>query len=152
MDTEERLEKLERELARAKRLVAVLALIAVGLSLSCVLPRTGAKSIHANQFVLEDEHGTPRAGLRMGKDGPGLILLDENGNRRAELCALKGASALTLFDENEKMRVGLTVDKDGSALVLCDENGNHRVGLVVGKDGPAQGLFDEKGKRIWHAP
>jgi len=43
---------------------------------------TGPKVIRANQFVLEDDNGKPRAVMNVGKDGmPGLALLYENGVR-----------------------------------------------------------------------
>jgi CheY-like chemotaxis protein len=43
---------------------------------------TGPKVIRANQFVLEDDTGTTRAVLEVGKDGmPGLALLNKNGVR-----------------------------------------------------------------------
>jgi hypothetical protein len=64
MTTEERLEKLEAELAETK--VALAAW-------------TTQKIIQANTFVVEYDQGKPRAGLGMTKDGPRLALCDENG-------------------------------------------------------------------------
>ena len=69
MNTEERLEKLEREL------FAVQAQEASG----------GPKAIRANQFILEDETGKTRGALGVAKDGPTLALLDENGKHRVRL-------------------------------------------------------------------
>ena len=63
MTTEERLEKVERELA---------AVYALGVG---AVPKT----IRAKEFILEDENGKRRAGLRVLKDGPGLYLYDEDG-------------------------------------------------------------------------
>ena len=94
MNIEERLEKLERELFAEKRrnrwlLVAVgLGVVGVGLvwTLATIRPTAqaqganiGPKVIRANQLILEDETGKIRAGLNVGKDGPGLSLFDETG-------------------------------------------------------------------------
>ncbi|MCX5733131.1 MAG: hypothetical protein NTW68_02220 [candidate division NC10 bacterium] len=144
MDTEERLEKLERELFAEKRRNRWL-LVAVGLgvvgvlawSLGTITPTAqaqganiGPKVIRATQFILEDENGKPRAGLSMSKDGPRLTLADETGRPRA----------------------WLGVSKVGPRLVLADETGNPRVGLGVDKAGPGLVLFDENGKAIWSQP
>ena len=94
MGTEERLEKLERELLAEKRrnrwLLAVVGLGVVGVALAWTLAtttataqaqgaNTGPKVIRANQFILEDETGKTRARLGVDQDGPGLTLIDETG-------------------------------------------------------------------------
>jgi len=43
------------------------------------ISEAASKVIRAKQFILEDEHGTPRAVLDVDKDGPGLGLKDETG-------------------------------------------------------------------------
>jgi hypothetical protein len=162
MDTEERLEKLERELFAEKRrnrwLLVAVGLGVVGVALAWTLANTTAtaqaqgpniapKVIRANQFILEDENGNPRAVLKTEKDGPRLALFDENGKFRVALTANKDTSALALADENGKFRAGLRVDKkDGPELALFDENGKFRVTLGANKDGPRLALLDENGK------
>jgi len=145
MTTEERLENLERELARAKRrnrwLVAVVGLVVVGLILAWTWNKTTAtaqaaggteKVIGANMFVMADANGIYRAMLNMTNNEPGLTLLDENGKIGANLSG--GGPA-------------------GPGLTMCDENGKIRVLLFVNKKvGPGLRLLDENGKTIWSAP
>jgi hypothetical protein len=140
MTVEERLGKLERELAIAKRydrrLLTIVALTVGGMGLVWTLTKTMSaayaqeteaipkivsvpKVVHANKFVLEDENGKPRAELSFNKDGPLLSLWDENGKPRAML----SGSGLKLWDENGKTRVFLDVLKDMTVLSLRDENG-----------------------------
>jgi hypothetical protein len=145
MESEKRLEELERELFAEKRrtrwvLAAVLVgVVGVGLALTWGTIRptaqtqganSGPKVIRATQFILEDETGKDRAMLVVSKDGPGLTLYDENGQTRAVLSA----------------------DKDGPVLALNDETGKARAGLGVDKDGSGLDLLDESGRRIWSQP
>ena len=91
MDTEERLEKLERELLAQKRrnrwLLAAVGLGVVGVALAWTLAtitataqaqgaNIGPTVIRATQFILEVETGKSRAMLNMTKDGPMLALYD----------------------------------------------------------------------------
>jgi hypothetical protein len=59
------------------------------------------KAIRANDFVLEDENGTPRVLLAVGKKGLLLALVDENGQVRATLAGTSGRG-LFLFDETAR--------------------------------------------------
>jgi len=146
MSTDERMEKMERQLARMRWLNrCLIAYIVLSLGV-WFIERTftaetawmgsGIKEIRANVFILEDENGEPRAMLCMDKNGPGLDLCDENGTIRAIL-SMRG---LSLYDENDKPRAGL----DGSGLSLWDKNGD--VILSLDKDGPRLVLRDENGK------
>ena len=83
MTTEERLEKMEGQLARVRWfnrcLIACIALsLLVGLPF--LVAGYGVKEIRANAFILEDENGNERADLAVHEDGPKLGLLDENGD------------------------------------------------------------------------
>ena len=109
MTTDERLDKLEKELARAKRrnrrLLAVVGLVVGAFALVWIVARAGCNAqsvIRANAFVLQDENGKARAELRMDKDGPGLSLFDAAGKTRAGLTVVKDAPMLSLYDENGK--------------------------------------------------
>lgn len=146
MTTEERLEKLECELARAKRgnrrmflagtglLLGLFALLMASWSMTGVAQgqeeQPDKKVIRANVFILEDQNGKLCAVLAVDKAGPALVLYDQNG----------------------KPRVGLTAFKGGPALILRDENGKPRAGLTVPKIGPSLILYDKNGKPIWSAP
>ncbi len=151
MTTEERLETLERELARAKRrnrrLPAAARLVAGAFALVCIVAAAGC-----NSFVLVDENGKPRIMLAVIKAGPVLSLIDENGEDRAILVVGKHGPKLAMLDENGKPRAMLAVDEVGPMLAMLDENGKHRASLVVDKDGPRLRLLDENGKLKWAAP
>ena len=124
MTTDERLEMLARELARAKRrtrwvlLTAILAAGAFGVAwgfgrerLAAQAASGVAKEVRANKFVVVDENGKTRAVLVAGKDGVGLALNDENGKVRAELPVFKDGPALSLKDEKGKTRAHLGTSK-----------------------------------------
>lgn len=86
MIIEERLEKLERELAQGQG-----------------GPGASGTVIRANCFVLENEDGQCRAVLDVGEDGSRLVLRDENGKTRAGLAVFKGEPALVLYDAAGKV-------------------------------------------------
>ncbi|MFH1023792.1 MAG: hypothetical protein V1809_10450 [Planctomycetota bacterium] len=162
MTMEQRLENMERQLARMRRFNCWL-LVAVGmvvggwlaLGVGDLRPSTAQaaegdgkveKVIRANKFVVEDENGKDRVMLGVIKGGPRLCLLDENSEPRAMLFINKVGSGLTLSDENDKERVRIIAIKDGSELLLVDENGKIRSALVAFKDRSALSLRDENGK------
>jgi hypothetical protein len=167
MDTEARLEKLERELCVEKRrtrwLLAVVGLGFVGVlawTLATITStaqaegaNTGPKVIRATQFILEGENGKVRAMLLVDKDGSGLFLNDENAKRRVVLSGDKDGPRLDLNGENENLRATLSVVKDvSSGLYLQDKTGRPSAALVVSKWGPGLILHDENGKRIFSQP
>ena len=136
MTAEERLEKLETELRRAKRrarrlLAGASLLVGIGLLVWTLWPEralaqgtTTPGAIRANSFVLVDARGKVRGALIVGKYGPFLSLRDENGKLRAALLMDKdGRPALVLQDENGKLRAALGVGKGGPELLLYDANG-----------------------------
>ncbi len=167
MTVEERIERLERELAAAKRrnrwLMAAAVLAVVGLAWAgnritgiaqAQEADTGPKVVRANQFILEDEKGRMRATLAVSKDTSALRLYDKSGKPRAVLGVLGDAGpALVLNDGNDKTRVQLIVLRDVPVLALMDGNDKSRIKLGVLKDGePVLALHDETGKVTWSAP
>ena len=166
MTTEERLAKVERELARAKRRSRWL-LAALGLGLGALalvwasaanVPKAEAqgaadgRTVLAERFELVNAQSKVRAYLEMAKDGPMLCLADAAGRPRAMLAVREGGPGLALFDENGKSRATLFALKDGPRLALFDENGKSRAALVVDKDGVVLSLFDATGKPFWSTP
>ncbi len=92
MTTEERLEKLERELTRAKRDNRRMIVVGVGIVLGALAllvvrgsPVSVARAqeaadktvIRAHEFLLVNEQGKTRAVLGVVKDGAALELFDE---------------------------------------------------------------------------
>lgn len=133
MSTEERLEKLERELGGMwywvgalvlVGLVLLMSVLALAVRITQTTPGDGPKVIRANEFRLEDEEGESRARLRVRH---GWVSLD-------------------LFDEHDTPRASLHVSETGPALCLCDDDGKWRALLRVFGDGPALWLYDEDHK------
>jgi hypothetical protein len=160
MTTEERLEKLEKELAGAKRRSRVM-LIAAAMAVAVVfLLGAGGeavpKVIQAEKFELVDSTGRGRAALEMTQAGePGLVLGDEKGKIRTGLIMGEaGRPSLGLFDDNGIPRIILHLDDSGEpTLSLSDENGKVRAGMCLGESGePGLGLYDQEGKTIWSKP
>ncbi|HDR06335.1 MAG TPA: hypothetical protein ENN88_01750 [Candidatus Coatesbacteria bacterium] len=104
MTVEERLEKVERELAALK---------------------ADKNAIKAHEFALEDASGRVRAKLTIVGDGAGLFLFDDNGEQRVGLSMAKEGPSFVLFDKYGKQRSGMIVTDYGSLFVLFDENGQH---------------------------
>jgi len=112
MTTDERLEKVEGQLSRVRwlnRCIIACVVLPLGVWLVCKsfgpkMPwaRSGAKVLRANNFILEDEKGQPRAALALLEEGSLLVLCDENAKCRAELKVDKDGPILSLFDENLK--------------------------------------------------
>ncbi len=178
MTTEQRLENLERELARTKRrmrwlLVSVflgagLVVLATAWMLSPdkALAENAVKApiiIHANTLILDDENGKARAMLNVTKDGPALFVYDKQSKTSVVLGVLKDGPVLAMLDENGEQRIGLDVKKDGTALNLFDETGKPRVTVGAGATGTLDGkkalypestilLSNKEGKVVWQAP
>jgi hypothetical protein len=164
MTTEERLERLERDLAGERRrnrwlltgaglcLVAGLVWIVGTSKATAQAAKIVQDEIRARKFVLEDENGKTRAGLVAGIDGPALALFDENGKMRIGMAAFEFGPGLSLSDENGKMRILVAALKGMATMNLADENGKPRAKLSVPKEGPDLKLIDENGKVLWQAP
>jgi hypothetical protein len=115
MTMEERLVKMEQDLARARRFsrrfLTGLGLVVLGGVLVWAVGRSmdraeaaekgGGKEIRANRFVLEDAEGKVRAVLGLIDDRPSLIFWDAAG----------------------KGRVAVGMGKDGPSLFMTDANG-----------------------------
>jgi len=159
MTTEERLERLERELGRAKRRGSWLLVgLALGLGALALVwasaasaPRAeaqgaaGGRTIRASEFILEDERSRVRASLHMAKDGPALILWDAEGEIRAMLC-VADKPVLNLCDAAGEPRAMLSVGKDGPSLALHDAAGKLRANLFATAAGQSLTLHDAAGK------
>jgi len=162
MTTDERLEKLERELSRARTrfrwlvvgaglcFMSVAVIYAYGQYRTTFLPRAteASKELHANNFVLEDANGKPRASLGMDGDGLELRLKYGNGNIGAALCLHDDKVVLSLSDNNGKPRAVLGLTQKMPLLCLYDEREEPRATLAVLADGPHLVLRDEKGNPL----
>jgi hypothetical protein len=128
----ERLERLERENRRLKRIGGLVLLGAVASLLSGA-DDGKTKPVEAERFVLKD-----RAGLK-----------------RAELSAEpNGSASFNLFDRAGKVRLRMAIEaaqegfpSDEALVSVCDERGKDRVVTLVNPFGvPQLSLFDRSGK------
>jgi hypothetical protein len=156
MTTDERIEKMESQLAHVRWFNHIL-IACIVLSLVVLLiwktfcpeqawAQSNGKVIRANSFVLEDENGKMRATLAMTENGPMFSLSDENSKTRAALRVAKDIPSLSLHDVDGKERASLMVGKLGPYLTLYDENDKLRADLSVGRDSSSLSLSDENGK------
>lgn len=141
MSTEARLERLEKELAAAKRRYRRLAILVVGLAAAgaalaltwgstASAQHAGDDTIRAGAFIVEDEMGEARVVMGTSQDVSVLYVLDEAGNPR----------------------IALDVDENGPMISLLDELGVTRFKVVVGEEGPSAQFFDPERNLIWSAP
>ncbi|MBE3041034.1 hypothetical protein IMZ48_00285 [Candidatus Bathyarchaeota archaeon] len=157
MTTDERLERLERELIRSRRRFHWL-IIGAGL---CLISAAGvyanrsrsdvagvSKELRATSIVLEDLNGKPRASLGMDEDGLVLRMRYENGNIGAALCLHEEKVVLNFSDNSGKPRAVLGLAKKMPLLCLYDEREEPRATLALLADGPHLVLRDEKGNPL----
>jgi len=160
MTIEERVEKLELKLDRARFINLLLGAIGIGVLLVLWFFASGTPTaqekvmdeVLVKQFIVVNDNGIKRAFLELEEDVPGLALFDENGTYRADLLVNDEGPKLTLFNENGNRQALLAVTESGTSLSLCDEKGKSRAGLGVFKDGPILFLFDETGSVLWQVP
>jgi hypothetical protein len=150
MTTDERMEKMEKELARLRwfnRCLIGCIVLSLGVCFiwKTLGPETAwaqsrAKEIRASKFILEDPNGKPCATLGyIENKGPALLLLDKNDVVRASLDLTPKGPGLELIDENHNTRVQLH-----EGLMLRDENETPRVVLgILGRQGPQLVLIDQ---------
>ena len=155
MTVEERLEKVERERARAKRRVrrpmVIVGVVASVLVLSlAACGRSEDTALRERVAALEKALEAQRQEMaQVRKDAAqGSAQAPQAGQVLREVRARK----FVLEDENGEIRAGLVALKDGPMLALYDEKGENRAGLGVDKDGPMLALDDENGEVIFSAP
>jgi hypothetical protein len=161
MTTDERLERLERELTLAKRHNRWLLALAGTVVLTLVLARvfsgdsntaqaqgkgSDGKIIVANRFVLEDERGKKRAVLGTDKGDASLAMSDENGKLRVLLNVSNNEVGLAVYDEGKNPRAVISAGKDDASLNLCGKKGEGNLSISIIENGPGLVLLDERGK------
>ncbi|MHC4645595.1 MAG: hypothetical protein ACYTBJ_08830 [Planctomycetota bacterium] len=158
METEKRVEQLEKRLARAERrnwILLAVVLLAAGLMAvgAAKKPADVVDEYKAKAFVVVDANGTKRAELAMHKEAaPALRLYDGNSKNRIFLGASEDGPVFSLSDENGKTRANLDVSERGRPRFrLWDANGMERASLDVTEGGrPRFRLWDENHQaRVW---
>ena len=149
MNIEEKLEGLERELAKARRhtrLIVVGGTVLAACAAFLLWTWARPTEVRARRFVLVDEEGQERATLSVDRHGPALRLLDRKGNLRVVLAVDKDGPGLDLFDEKDNLSVVLGSNSDGVVLALADEEGKSGASLVAIKEGSGLRLADKNGR------
>jgi len=162
MTADQRFERLEQQLARAKWfnrcLTFCIVLVLGGWFLwksfgpQTAWAQSGPRIVRANSFVLEDANGLCCGELRAGEPGPVLILFADNGSPSVVLSVTKQEPSLMLVDKNGKGSTSLSVRQGRPALALHDEKGKARAGLSLDKNMTSLWMFDQNSKLIWSAP
>jgi hypothetical protein len=165
-----RIDRLERE-ARTWRIMAS-TLLAIVFLVAASPQSPIADQLVAREFILVDDLGNRRAMLRIGPDGPNLllanpdrsgamfsssalVLFDKNRNPRAQMDIADGVPTLALRDAHGKTRAGLLVDPSMSPrLSLFDSGlaGAITIGYMPTGERPFMALVDKDGKTLWTAP
>jgi hypothetical protein len=91
-----------------------------GLSPDDRLPpdRDRLRTVEADQFVLLDRLGHPRATLMVTGQGPAICMFDERGKKRLEFGQNSDGSGLRLLDPNESPVASLEAVPDGASAHL----------------------------------
>lgn len=134
MTTDERLAKMEQELARAKRRsrwVLAVAGVVAGAAALCIIADTGGIT---QALTFSD--------ARHGEDSPAAA--------KGEAPTLNIFSQALKDEEKARKQPARTAPRDSfiraRGFVLVDENGKERASLAMRKGGPILHLYNEKGK------
>ncbi|MFC1551568.1 hypothetical protein ACFL6P_03275 [Candidatus Latescibacterota bacterium] len=153
MTTEERLNKLEREVDRTKRINRVLVLLLFGVCLSLWLfggvnstaQQGVADEIRARKVLLVDNVDRNRIVLDAEKDMADITFYDENKSARLLIGVNNERSELTFYDEMEIPRIFLVVSEEDEGIEMYDENYNPRVYMGVNDEKVGLDIYDESG-------
>ena len=156
MTVEERLEKVERELAQAKRLLRPLVVVGA-IAVACLIVLRAVwpdlllthAEVRARSFVLVDEKGQTCASLSANILGSELELFDTKGQPGAALSASSFGSKLELFDKRGHLSASLKTSVAGPVLKLLDDRDHLRamLGLDLAESLLGQIGLDARGGR-----
>jgi hypothetical protein len=150
-----RVERLERDLRRWRRVASGLALGAVALA-TLAAGGTRGRVVEAQKFVVRDLAGRVRAELGPSDNDRQLALRfrDLTGSPRVTLGMEDETAVLVLADKTGRPRAGLVTLAQGvPGLTLYDTTGRARLELGVIREGqPSVRLFDARGGAAWKAP
>jgi len=157
-DLARRVERLERENRRFRRLGAlalalagVVVLTAQGNGPEPVL--RGETVVATKAFLLTDGAGHPRASIGMLQGQPSLTLYGgDTPTPRVQLGAWNDGSTLMLFDSAGKERAMVVVAGEMGSLNLIGPESKLRASVGVVDDAGMAFLFGKDGAPTWSAP
>lgn len=159
---EQRLEAMEREMRRVRRLggfviVALAVLLGVAGAIIAMAERgrlldRSSDLVESKRFVLRDESGRIRGLWEATNTGAAqLIFSDSAGRERMRLRVLEdGSAGLAMVDSMKRSRAVLaTLPDETTALALADAAGRTRAVLGLKEGGvPSLALADQNGT-VW---
>jgi len=125
MDLESRVAGLERQNRRMKRLsIAAIALLGIVVCMGQSKP-PAAGTLTAEQFVVVDAKGRPRATLGMEDGSPQFTLTNSRGQNAVliEVPATPDKAAVYLRDPQESSMLELAMTMNGPVVHLSDKSG-----------------------------
>ena len=167
MTTDERLQRLEKEVARTRRgfLFLVLALAVCALVWTVGLDKpagaagpVGPNIVSANQFDLVDPNGKVRMSLEMASMGPALSVFSRSGQRQAVLLAHECGFRITGRDVIKRGSKQAILDFLYASPAVVMTGGTRKVATIGVPPGSRDGtpaaveLCDGNGKPCWRAP
>jgi hypothetical protein len=139
-----RLERVEMENRRLKRVVRVVSLVA-GVTLLMGAARPAPDIIRAQKFVVVNASGKEQAVL----EARALYLYDDKGVKRVDLSTDAGHSTgagLYVYNTSGKQQVSLNVAPAGAFLAVSDDKGNQKADLGVFLGTAALGVYGDTTK------
>jgi hypothetical protein len=156
MTTDERLTRVESQLARARSLNSFLVACMVLCLMLCIFLSLGGwyllRTFPRQTAPTKSEVGkvsTTEAVLTKPATkeirASAFVVEDEDGKTRATLDASNNVPALRLFDSKGHRRFSLVAHEDSLMLMVDDANQTMRFFLDVTKSGPFLSMLDENG-------
>jgi hypothetical protein len=151
MGLEIRVDRLERENRRIKRLgLTALVVACLLIALGQARPQQ-PEVVRATKFVLVDEGGKQRATLGVENGGPALVLEDTRGRGVVllQVPKIQDKPSLYLSDPQESARVELAMTMNGPVLHFTDKTGT-RVRLAANElNAPLAAIYDGEGEQLF---
>lgn len=149
----QRLETLEREVRRWRRLAVGVTLFAIALA--TMAHAAPGRVVEAHRFILKDSQGRVRVELGGDSDHSiALRFLDDTGSPRLTLGLEDDTALLVLSEKGGRPRAGLVTLSHGvPGLTFYDGAGRARAELGLARDGaPSVSFTNASGGVSWKTP
>ncbi|MEX1229442.1 MAG: hypothetical protein WEB58_04325 [Planctomycetaceae bacterium] len=148
-DIVKRLDRLERQNRRLRWLLLLLPAVALAIGAGANTDPLKAKSVVAEQFILNDADGKHRGSLMMVDGSAVLTLRDAEGNNRVTLQAgddgidskKKGPGLFLVSGKGKAVATLYHYNGLSSSLSLASADGTGHTSLQSGSDSNGPGLF-----------
>ena len=151
MDLESRVEALERQNRRLKRVgLAGIVVLGIVVCMGQSQPQS-AGTLTAEKFVVVDAKGEPRAALGMEEGAPQLALTNSRGQNAVliEVPATPDKPAVYLRDPQESSMLELAITMNGPVIHLSDKSGVRARVATNELNAPLLSVYDDKGHELF---